>query len=132
MTELEPSPNQLEIVKRGRDMARSIQGNLARRLYRSKDATELQDASDLLWGLANVLADYSEAADYWQRMFEETMRERTCEWTLEHSGILYDKWRCSECGYLFVESRTDNGIKEDFDPNYCPKCGARVVEGETK
>jgi Lar family restriction alleviation protein len=73
--------------------------------------------------------DYRAAADYWKRMFEETVLERrTCEWTLEHSGTLYDKWRCSECGYLFVESRTDNGIKEDFDPNYCPNCGRKVVK----
>ncbi len=62
---------------------------------------------------------------------EATLGRGTCEWNLEHSGTLYDKWRCSECGFLFVESRTDNGIKEDFDPNYCPNCGAKV-EGETE
>ena len=50
----------------------------------------------------------------------------TCEWILEHSGTLYDKWRCSKCGYLYVESRVDHGIKDDFDPNYCPKCGCEV------
>ena len=50
----------------------------------------------------------------------------TCEWVLEHSGTLYDKWRCSKCGYLFVESRTDQGIKEDFEPNFCPNCGKAV------
>lgn len=62
-----------ELVERGRAMARSIQGNLARRIYRLKDAEDLQDASDLLWGLANVLEDYIEAASYWQRMYEETV-----------------------------------------------------------
>ena len=50
----------------------------------------------------------------------------TCEWVLEHSGTPYDKWRCSGCGYLFVESRTDQGIKEDFEPNFCPRCGAKI------
>ena len=55
------------------------------------------------------------------------VRERTCEWTLEHSGTLYDKWRCSECGYQFVEPRCDQGYT-DLEPNYCPNCGARVVE----
>lgn len=53
----------------------------------------------------------------------------TCEWVLEHSGTLYDKWRCSKCGYLFVESRVDQGIKDDFDPNYCPNCG-RELRGD--
>ena len=57
-----------------------------------------------------------------------TLGSGTCEWILEHSGTLYDKWRCSKCGYLFVESRVDQGIKDDFDPNYCPNCGAKVVE----
>lgn len=49
----------------------------------------------------------------------------TCEWLLEHSGTLYDKWRCSKCGYLHVESRTDGGAT-DLDPNYCPNCGKKV------
>ena len=49
----------------------------------------------------------------------------TCEWILEHSGTLYDKWRCSKCGYLHVESRIDGGAT-DLDPNYCPNCGARI------
>lgn len=53
-------------------------------------------------------------------------RERTCHWELEHSGTLYDKYRCSKCGYLHVESRTDGGAT-DLDPSYCPNCGARVV-----
>ena len=57
-----------------------------------------------------------------------TLGRGTCEWILEHSGTLYDKWRCSNCGYLFVESRVDQGIKDDFDPNYCPNCGAKVVD----
>ena len=52
--------------------------------------------------------------------------ERTCEWMLEHSGTLYDKWRCSECGYLFVEPRCDQGYT-DMEPSYCPSCGARVI-----
>lgn len=51
--------------------------------------------------------------------------ERTCKWELEHSGTLYDKWRCSKCGYLFVEPRCDQGYT-DLEPNYCPSCGARI------
>lgn len=55
-----------------------------------------------------------------------TRAERTCKWELEHSGTLYDKWRCSKCGYLFVEPRCDQGYT-DLEPNYCPWCGAKVV-----
>ena len=55
-----------------------------------------------------------------------TRAERTCKWELEHSGTLYDKWRCSKCGYLFVEPRCDQGYT-DLEPNYCPNCGAKVV-----
>ena len=49
-----------------------------------------------------------------------------CRWVLVHSGTLYDKWSCSKCGFLFVESRCDRGATE-LEPNYCPLCGARVV-----
>jgi len=49
----------------------------------------------------------------------------TCEWVLEHSGTLFDKWRCSECGYLFVEPRCVQGYN-DIDPNFCMKCGKAV------
>ena len=61
-----------------------------------------------------------------EQVIAATLGRGTCEWVLEHSGTLYDKWRCSNCGYLFVESRVDQGIKDDFDPNYCPNCGRAV------
>ena len=54
-----------------------------------------------------------------------TVDDGTCEWQLEHSGTLYDKWRCSKCGYLFVESRCDQGATE-LEPNFCPNCGRKV------
>lgn len=53
-------------------------------------------------------------------------RVRTCEWKLKHSGTLYDKWCCSECGFQFVEPRCDQGYT-DLEPNYCPNCGREVV-----
>lgn len=66
--------------------------------------------------------------DGWQAIADELNAELgsgTCEWLLEHSGTLYDKWRCSKCGYLHVESRTD-GSATDLDPNFCPNCGKAV------
>ena len=64
----------------------------------------------------------------WQAIADElnNRAERTCKWELEHSGTLYDKWRCSKCGYLFVEPRCDQGYT-DLEPNYCPSCGCKVV-----
>ena len=54
-----------------------------------------------------------------------TLGSGTCEWILEHSGTLFDKWRCSKCGYLFVEPRTVQGYT-DLEPNFCPECGKAV------
>ena len=55
--------------------------------------------------------DYKQAAEYWQRMYEEAFAERTCEYVGDDvSG------GCSECrGWL------DPGCA------YCPSCGAKVV-----
>ena len=67
--------------------------------------------------------------DGWQAITDELNAELgsgTCEWVLEHSGTLYDKWRCSKCAYLFVEPRTDQGYT-DLEPNFCPNCGRKVV-----
>lgn len=48
-----------------------------------------------------------------------------CEWALVHSGPLYNKYRCGNCGYEHIESRTDAGATE-LDPNFCPRCGKAV------
>lgn len=59
--------------------------------------------------------DYRQAAEYWQRMYENTFTERTCQ-LIEDSGLLH----CSECG----------GVAEErlwAYWHYCPNCGARVT-----
>ena len=58
--------------------------------------------------------DYNRAAEYWQRMYEQTFAERTCYDTGEN------EWHfvCSACGY------EQNGYE---CWNYCPSCGAKVV-----
>ena len=65
----------------------------------------------------------------WDRLADliEPEPERTCEWTWEHSGPLFDSFKCSECLYEFFEPRCVHGYSE-LVANYCPNCGARVVE----
>ena len=62
-----------------------------------------------------------------EHVIAATLGRGTGEWVLEHSGTLYDKWRCSKCGYLFVEPRCDQGYT-DLEPNFCPKCGVDFRE----
>lgn len=56
--------------------------------------------------------DYRQAAEYWQRMYEEAFAERTCK------NISTTIFRCSEC----------DAADFDYDkPSYCHGCGAKVV-----
>ena len=73
------------------------------------------------------LAECTRYQDFLSRakVIAATLGGGECEWELEHSGTLYDKWRCSECKFLFVEPRCDQGYT-DLDPNFCPKCGMAV------
>lgn len=64
--------------------------------------------------------DYRQAAEYWQRMYEEAFAERTCH------EVMVDRFfrGCSECGYMWEYMY---GIGKRERPNYCPNCGAKVV-----
>ena len=42
--------------------------------------------------------------------------------------LVYDVWHCSKCAYT-IDDGTDN--KNDL-PNYCPHCGARMVNTDEK
>lgn len=44
-----------ELIDRARNMARNIQGNLGRCLYRRKDVAEMEEVSEMLMELANEL-----------------------------------------------------------------------------
>lgn len=79
------------------------------------------------WNTRSDYYGYEQAAiEAWENIKKWNTRSAgTCEWLLEHSGTLYDKWRCSKCGYLYVDSRTDGGAT-GLDPNYCPNCGRAV------
>ena len=81
-----------------------------------------EDDSDWTWHDVAV-----KMADELEQAIAATLGRGTGEWVLEHSGALYDKWRCSKCGYLFVEPRCDQGYS-DLEPNFCPKCGVDFRE----
>lgn len=67
--------------------------------------------------------DYRHAAEYWQRMYEESFTERTCE---EFGSLRI--WQ--EC-YVWSHDLSCGHEVDTLDmepPNYCPNCGAKVVE----
>ena len=105
------------------------------------DYSQLHDAIAATLGRGTLTAEqvseaierhvkFYEGGDYDEQAIADelnaTLGSGTCEWLLEHSGTLYDKWRCSKCEYLFIEPRCDQGYT-DLEPNYCPNCGAKVV-----
>lgn len=60
----------------------------------------------------------------WARELDEHITKRICEvWNPERTchSEYSDRWECSECGFL------DAYVTADFI-NYCPNCGAKVVE----
>ena len=65
--------------------------------------------------------DQSQAAAYWQRMYEETVRERTCRNNAKSPRTFW----CSECDCA-VENWTDVGGTL-MSVRHCPNCGAKVV-----
>ena len=79
--------------------------------------------------------DRSEAADYWRRMYEETVRERTCTNGVKPGVGVMPRLYCSNCGCYTTLNKPDNATSysESFMdwPFYCGNCGARV-EGETE
>ena len=51
------------------------------------------------------------------------MGGRTC-YNVSKTG----KFKCSECGFLIAAITFPDGTKADPSPNYCPNCGAKVVD----
>jgi hypothetical protein len=79
--------------------------------------------------------DYREAADYWQRMYEQTVLERrTCTNGVKPGVGVMPRLYCSNCGCYTTLNKPDNATSysESFMdwPFYCGNCGARV-EGES-
>lgn len=62
----------------------------------------------------------AEAIDAWN-----TRAERTCR-NANTDGYGF-RFECCECGYTTIVHNC--AIRLDELPNYCPSCGAKVVEG---
>ena len=129
MSELLPCPfcsAEPEILSDGRRTWGLVQHNDGC-LFPTYPKHEIPESDFAAWNSRADYHGYEQAAiEAWESIKAWNSRaERTCKWELEHSGTLYDKWRCSKCGYLFVEPRCDQGYT-DLEPNYCPNCGRKV------
>ena len=80
-----------------------------------------------------------EAAAAWNRRAERTCRVVSDSRRMSQTQVMTDK-ACSACGHLFGSEETrpvlpgldETMILDAVDiPNYCPNCGARVVEETT-
>ena len=79
------------------------------------DAGFWQDSNVAIKAWNTRADDYKQAAEYWQRMYEQAFAERTCHNTQSDFDFM-----CSNCGKML-----DNG--RVIGVNYCPNCGAKVV-----
>ena len=104
------------LSRRARDMARNIQGNLGRCLYRRKDVAEMEEVSETLMELADEL--------------NAELGSGTCTMSIGKSRIGDDEiesFVCSICGYEMFRQYTfgnDGEFVSYPEPNYCPHCGA--------
>lgn len=52
------------------------------------------------------------------------------EWCTQSDGY-FEWYECSECGYV-IENEVQHSGKYDARTNYCPDCGAMMVESEVE
>lgn len=67
--------------------------------------------------------DKEEAIEAWN-----SRHERTCK-RVADEAYRYDDFECSECGWVvwgFLMEHEGEGVVSQ--PNYCPSCGAKIVE----
>lgn len=68
-----------------------------------------------------------ECREYLEYVVEHELVERkTCVIESIKRGPLYDVYQCTNCGTEFAERNSEDYI----DYEYCPICGAKVVEDE--
>ena len=81
--------------------------------------------SELLAALNKAAGNWAKADARARELESATLGGGECEWVLEHSGALYTKSSCSECGFVFVEPLLCREYLA-LEPNFCPCCGKAV------
>lgn len=108
-----------EIAARLREKHGERQGTFEPQSMSIQAMNRLDDLLDCLPKRRDMLLDLADLI--------EPEPERTCEVLCVKHGPIFDVLRFSCCGYEWAENRTDRGATEP-DPNYCPSCGAKVVD----
>lgn len=70
----------------------------------------------------NTRSDYSTQKDNELRV-EQREAKRTCK----NNAPVYLDFLCSECGFVHYHSEA-NDTGEGNEWNYCPNCGAKIVD----
>lgn len=87
--------------------------------YIQDDATSIQIDKNVYRRVSIPIDDFNAACDHYG-----FVKKRTCK----NVGYYIDstRFKCSECGYNGWTKWAKDG--KDRIPNYCPNCGAKVVE----
>lgn len=48
-------------------------------------------------------------------------------WEKDSDAAFY--WRCSECGCYLFWRKEDYLLRHEDEPNFCPNCGASMMDG---
>lgn len=90
------------------------------------DAVSRKAVDELSKELVHTTRDKADfLCNFWeglQKLPPVTPQQKYGKWiSLENRFDLGDRVKCSECGQVFV-------VGDDVSRNYCPNCGARMVE----
>lgn len=91
-----------------------------------------EDAGELMLRVLDVICDYRDGMHYYPNFFEgkavtELLAELIDRPTCRNVADPYDggRFECSNCGEVW---EVTCGNPADNNLNYCPRCGAEVVE----
>ena len=89
--------------------------------YRLIDANEIANRFPEVNDMDCIYADLPNGLD---NGYYDISAERTCE-AVDNGGYSF-RFECSACGYVAIVHNCS--VRLDELPNYCPNCGARVVD----
>lgn len=94
--------------------------------YTKDEAASVQIGKDVYRRVSIPIDDFNAACDHYGFVMERTCKNVN-EWRDENRVLHRDAriFKCSECGFKADDFYGDD---EQSFPNYCPNCGAKVVE----